>query len=119
MANFWFRALLILIAAVFTVAFALVVVPPLAQSGDVLGALAAGFVNPYAAGYAMDTICCWCVLALWVVHEARAKGVRHGWIAVLLGLAPGVATGFAVYLLLRMAQEEKGQAARTARISAP
>lgn len=112
-----FRALLILIATVFTLAFALVVVPPLVESRDVLGALMAGFVNPYAAGYAMDTISCWCVLTAWVVHEAHAKGIRHGWIAVLLGLVPGVATGFAVYLLLRMKQED--QAARTARISAP
>jgi hypothetical protein len=85
----------------------------------VFGALAAGFVNPYAAGYAMDTICCWCVLTVWVIHEARAKGIRHGWIAVMLGLAPGVATGFAVYLLLRLSQEEKTQAASTDRISAP
>lgn len=115
----WFRALLILIAALFTAAFALVVVPPLLESGDVLGALLAGFVNPYAAGYAMDTISCWCVLTVWVVQEARTKGIRHGWIAVLLGLAPGVATGFAVYLLLRMKQEDQAQAARTARISAP
>ncbi|MDI1257681.1 DUF2834 domain-containing protein [Aquabacterium sp.] len=114
----WFRALLILIAALFTAAFTLVVIPPLLESRDVLGAFAAGFVNPYAAGYAMDTISCWCVLTVWVVHEARAKGIRHGWVAVLLGIVPGVATGFAVYLLLRMRQEGD-QAASTDRISAP
>ncbi|RZL02848.1 MAG: DUF2834 domain-containing protein [Rubrivivax sp.] len=118
MNTFWFRALLILIAALFTLAFVLVVVPPLAESRDVLGAFAAGFVNPYAAGYALDTICCWCVLTAWVVHEARAHQVRHGWIAVLLGVVPGVATGFAVYLLLRLRQNV-GQAASTDRISAP
>jgi len=116
-----FRVLRPAIATLFTLAFALVVVPPLLQSGDVPGAFAAGFVNPYAAGYAMDTIGCWCVLAVWVVHEARAKGIRHGWIALLLGLVPGVATGLAVYLLLRTRQvgESEAQAARTDRISAP
>lgn len=115
----WFRALLAAIGCLFTLAFARVVVPPLLESGDVVGAFAAGFVNPYAAGYAMDTICCWLVLAVWVIHEARSRGIRHGWLALLLGVVPGVATGFAVYLLLRTWQEEQAQAARTDKISAP
>lgn len=114
----WFRALIAVIGSLFALAFALLVVPPLLESRDVVGAFAAGFVNPYAAGYALDTICCWCVLTVWVIHEARAKGIRHGWLAVVLGVVPGVATGFAVYLLLRMRQGAD-QAARTDRISAP
>jgi hypothetical protein len=42
------------------------------------------------------------VLTTWVVYEAKTRPVKHGWIAPLLGLVPGVATGFAVYLLLRL-----------------
>ena len=99
-----YRLLLILIAAGFSLAFCVMVVPPLLASGDVLGAFAAGFVNPYASGYALDAICCWGVLAVWVIHEARTLGIRRGWIALLLGAVPGVAVGFAVYLLMRSGQ---------------
>lgn len=92
------------LAAGFALLFAVVVLPALLESGDVLGAFAAGFVNPYASGYALDAIFCWFVLAVWVVQEARTQDVRHGWIALLLGVVPGVATGFALYLLIRMRQ---------------
>ncbi len=99
-----YRLLLIILAIGFAAVFAVLVLPPLLASRDVIGAFAAGFVNPYAAGYAWDAIFCWAVLAVWVVKEARQDGVRHGWIALVLGLAPGVATGFAVYLLMRAGQ---------------
>ena len=99
-----FRAVLIALAIAFTMAFVIVVVPPLLAPGAVIGAFAAGFVNPFASGYAIDVILCWCVLAAWVVHDATANGVRHGWIALALGVVPGVATGFALYLLIRMRQ---------------
>ena len=99
-----FRTLIAALGAAFTLAFAIVVMPPLVQHPDIPGALAAGFVNPYAAGYSMDTIACWCVLAVWVCYEAKTLDIRHGWVALLLGLAPGVAAGFAVYLLLRLRQ---------------
>jgi Terpene cyclase DEP1 len=82
------------------------VLPPLVADPDVIGALLAGFVNPYAAGYALDAITCWLILAVWVVHEARARGIRHGWIALLLGLVPGVATGLACYLIVRSMQSD-------------
>ena len=72
-----------------------VVVPPLVESGDILGALAAGFVNPYASGYSADAISCWLILAVWVLFEARTLSIRHGWVCLLLGLMPGVAAGFA------------------------
>jgi len=104
MTQKYFRISLWLLALGFAGAFTLVVMPPLLESPDVLGAFAAGFVNPYAAGYALDAIFCWFVLATWVMHEAKTMGLRHGWIALLLGIAPGVATGFAVYLLLRLNQ---------------
>lgn len=100
-----FRVLLCLIAVGFAAAFSVIVIPPLAASPDIVGAFAAGFVNPYASGYALDAISCWCVLAVWVIYEAKNDGIRHGWIPLLLGLAPGVATGFAVYLLMRLHQK--------------
>lgn len=104
MSTSTFRALLILLAAGFAAAFAVIVVPPLIESGDIVGAFAAGFVNPYSSGYLLDTILCAAVLAVWVAFEAKTEGIRHGWIALLLCMVPGVATGFAVYLLLRTRQ---------------
>jgi hypothetical protein len=105
MSSSLFRALVTLIGAAFTLAFAVVVVPPLLQNPDVIGAFAAGFVNPYSSGYSMDVISCWCLLAVWVAHEAKTTGIRHGWVALALGVMPGVATGMAFYLLLRMRHE--------------
>lgn len=95
------------IGMAFAAAFAWTVVPPLVQQPDIVGAFAAGFVNPYASGYALDAISCWGILTAWVLFEARSAGVKHGWIAIVLGIAPGVATGFAFYLLLRMHQGRK------------
>lgn len=99
-----YQILLIALGVGFAALFGALVMPPLLESGDVFGAFAAGFVNPFAAGYAADAIFCWAVLAVWVVYEARTLGVRHGWVALLLGIAPGVATGFAAYLLMRLRQ---------------
>lgn len=100
----WFKWTVGGIGLAFALGFVWVVVPPLVQQPDILGAFAAGFVNPYATGYALDAICCWMILAAWVIHEARSGRVKHGWIAVALGVMPGVATGLAVYLILRMRQ---------------
>ena len=96
-----FKAALIAAALFFTVFFALVVVPPLVEDPDIIGAFAAGFVNPYSSGYSTDVLVSWFILAVWVVYEARAYSVRHGWVCLLLGVVPGVAVGFALYLLLR------------------
>ena len=109
MSTSTFRALLIGLAATFALAFAAICIPPFLQNPDLVGAFAAGFVNPFAAGYALDTIFCWLVLACWVIYEAKAHGIRHGWVALMLGVVPGVATGFAVYLLLRLAQAQRAK----------
>lgn len=85
----------------FAVAFVVIVVPPLLESGDIIGAFGAGFVNPYASGYSLDTILCGVILAIWVVYERSAHGVTHGWIVLPLILVPGVATAFALYLVIR------------------
>ncbi|PVY77578.1 uncharacterized protein DUF2834 [Tamilnaduibacter salinus] len=99
-----YRAILVVAAVFFTGFFAVVVVPPLIENPDVLGAFAAGFVNPFASGYSMDILVCWAILATWVVYEARQYSIRKGWICLLLGIVPGVAVGFALYLLLREKQ---------------
>ena len=95
---------LILIALGFTLFFVFTVVPPMSEDWNVIGAFAAGFVNPYAAGYSTDVIMCWCVLAVWVIYERKQLHVRGGWICVLLGVVPGVAVGFALYCYLRSTQ---------------
>ena len=46
-------------------------------------------------------IVCALLLATWVLYERRRYGIRHGWIAIPLSVAPGVATAFAFYLVLR------------------
>ena len=97
----WFHVLLVFVAAGFSAFFCATVLPPVIESGDVLGAFAAGFVNPYASGYSVDVCCCWLVLAIWTTHEARTLGIKHGWICLLLGIMPGVVVGLAVYLILR------------------
>ena len=99
-----FRALVAVIGLGFALLFVILVVPPLLANPDVPGAAMAGFVNPSAAGYASDAIACWLILAVWVGYEAAHRGVRHGWVCLLLGVVPGVATGLAAYLLLRHAQ---------------
>lgn len=105
-----FRLFLILLAAGFTMAFAVICIPPFLANPDILGAFAGGFVNPYATGYALDAFFTWGVLAVWVVYEARTKGFRHGWVALVLGIVPGVAVGLACYLLLRLKQEQGKEA---------
>ncbi len=94
-----FRYALLAVALIFTLIFCYVVVPPLWRDPDVLGAFAAGFVNPYASGYAADTLSCWAVLAIWVWYERRQ--VPRGWVCLLLGVVPGVAVGLVAYLLMR------------------
>ncbi len=99
-----FRVLVALIALIFCAVFAVVVIPPLLENPDILGAFAAGFVNPFAAGYSTDVILCWVVMAIWVVYERVNLAVKHGWICLVLGVVPGVVVGFALYLIVRSYQ---------------
>ncbi len=99
-----FKTTIIVAAAIFTVLFAYWCVPPLVADPDIIGALCAGFVNPYSSGYSADVLACWVILSAWILYERRALRVRHGLWCVLLGAIPGVAVGFAAYLLLRTRQ---------------
>lgn len=105
-----FKRLMIAAAASFTLFFCIVVLPPLFADPDVLGAFAAGFVNPYASGYATDVFFCWAILAVWVVYESRKHAIKNGWVCLVLGIVPGVAVGFALYLLLRHKHFSKSEA---------
>lgn len=96
-----FKILLVSVAALFTVYFSLTIIPELIKNPDIIGAFAAGFVNPYSSGYSTDVILCWVILAIWIVHERLLYGVQYGWVCLVLGLVPGVAVGFALYLLIR------------------
>jgi len=106
-----FRGLVAAIGLLFVALFGAVVIPAFLARPDIVAGFADGFVNPFAAGYSMDTIACWCLLAIWVVFEARTAGVRHGWVALVLGIVPGVAAGLSVYLLLRLRRAAAGSAA--------
>lgn len=99
-----FEATVLLLALAFAAFFLVTVLPPALAAGDIVGAFAAGFVNPYAAGYSTDVIISAFILFAWIAYERSHLGIRHGWIAVPLSLVPGVAVGFAVYLVIRSRQ---------------
>lgn len=107
MPNSLYRGLLWLLALGFAIAFCIIALPAALQETNPLRFVTDAYVNPYSSGYATDTLTCWCVLAVWIVHEAKAEGIRHGWVALLLGVVPGVATGFAAYLLIRSRQQAR------------
>lgn len=97
-----FKISMALIAATFSLLFSAIVIPPFIENPEVIGAFAAGFVNPYASGYSADVFSCWAILLVWVIYEAPK--VKHGWICLLIGIVPGVAVGLAIYLIMRTKQ---------------
>ncbi len=99
-----FKISVVVIAAIFTLIFCFLIIPPLIEDPDIIGAFSAGFVNPYASGYSTDVICCWLILLVWVVYEYPK--VKYGWVCLLLGIVPGVAVGLALYLIIRTNQIE-------------
>jgi len=107
MAETIFKTIIIAATLVFLAVFALVVTPPLLENPDVIGAFAAGFVNPYSSGYSTDVLACWVILSAWIIYERQTLGIRHGWLCIVLGIIPGVALGFTLYLLMRMQQVGK------------
>ncbi|MEP3227158.1 MAG: DUF2834 domain-containing protein [Parasphingorhabdus sp.] len=99
-----FKVTIIGAAIIFAALFSIWIIPALIVDQDIIGAFAAGFVNPYSSGYSADVLACWVILAAWIAYEAKVHKIRHGWICALLGIIPGVAVGFALYLLVRMRQ---------------
>ena len=104
-----FKIAISISAAIFLAVFFFYVVPASLEQGDIIAAFAAGFVNPFAAGYSTDVIMCWFILLFWILHEQRTLGIKHGWICYVLGAVPGVALGFALYLIMRQAQLSQTQ----------
>lgn len=102
-----FSVLSLLVGGAFAIFFVIVVLPPALESGDFVGAFAAGFVNPYASGYALDTILCGVILTIWILYERSSHGVRHGLWLIPVIFMPGVATAFGIYLVLRTHSAQK------------
>lgn len=99
-----FKYLQSLVAIGFSLVFCFVVIPPLLANPDIIGAFAAGFVNPYATGYSLDVFFCWAALAILVIYDAKVLSVKYGWACLLLGIVPGVAVGLSLYFILRTNQ---------------
>ncbi|MEL6258401.1 MAG: DUF2834 domain-containing protein [Pseudomonadota bacterium] len=104
MTKDFFEGAVLVVGAGFAVAFSVIVIPALLETGDVPGAFAAGFVNPFSSGYSLDVILCGAILVIWMLYERSALKIRHGWVVVPLSFTPGVATAFAVYLVMRSRQ---------------
>lgn len=103
-----FKFTIIAAATGFTALFAYWCIPPLIAHPDIIGAFAAGFANPYSSGYSADVLACWAILSAWILYERRTLGIRRGYWCIALGIIPGVAVGFALYLLLRLRQVGRG-----------
>jgi hypothetical protein len=99
-----YRSVLGIIGLGFALYFFATIGPLFLTQPDIVAAFKAGYVNSYSSGFATDAIACWLVLICWMVYEKLQHGIKHGWVAIILGFMPGVATGFAVYLLLRTYQ---------------
>jgi len=99
-----YKKLSIGLSVAFAIIFIILVIPAFLQNPDIIGAFAAGFVNPYSSAYALDAVFCALVLATWISYEARALRIKYGWVCILLCFIPGVAVGFGVYLVLRQSQ---------------
>ncbi len=100
-----FKTGLITLAAIFTVLFVMIIGSALDEL-TLANAVDDMFANPAASGVSADVLLTYAVLALWVFYEAKTKKVRRGWIALLVGIVPGVTVGLAAYLLIRMRQVE-------------
>jgi hypothetical protein len=79
MAEQFFRFSLVTVSLGFMAYFGVVVVPPLLESGDVIGAFAAGFVNPYSSGYSADVVACWLVRGRTPPRSATSATVLWMW----------------------------------------
>lgn len=94
---------LLSVSVLFTAAFVVICVPEVitGYGGNLIAAFGGGFETPITTGYSLDVFGTWAVLAIWVVYERTARGVRRGWIALVLGTVPGVCVGLAAYLVIR------------------
>jgi len=104
-----FKAGVIISGLVFFAVFLFICMPALFElDGSLIEnsitAFSAGFVNPFAIGFSVDATACWFILFFWVMYEAKTQKIKNGWICLLVGVFPGIAVGFAAYLLVRQKQ---------------
>jgi len=99
-----FKRSILIAAGIFLAVFLFYTLPAAMELNDVFQSFAAGFVNPLATGYSVDVIASGFILIFWILFEAKHHGIRYGWLCIILCLVPGVAVGFAAYLLLRQKQ---------------
>jgi Protein of unknown function DUF2834 len=109
MSDSLFKGGVVVSALVFLAVFLFICLPALiALEGSLIensiSAFSAGFVNPFAIGFSVDATACWFILLFWVLHEAKNQNIKYGWVCLLIGAFPGIAVGFAAYLLLRHKQ---------------
>jgi hypothetical protein len=97
---------ILITTAFFLAVFFFYTMPHAIELADPIAISLAGFVNPISSGWATDVISTWFILAFWIVYEAKQFGVKRGWICLPLGIFPGVAFGFCLYLLIRHRQVE-------------
>ena len=48
---------------------------------------------------------CWFIMSSWIIYERKQYGYKYGYLCIALGMMPGAAVGFALYLYLRMKQQ--------------
>jgi len=99
-----FKRAIISSTVIFMLILLFYTLPAVIDTGDIVVATLAGFVNPIAAGYSTDVITCWFILSFWIWFESKQYGVKRGWICILSGIIPGVAFGFCLYLIIRHKQ---------------
>ena len=67
--------------------------------------LAAVTANPLVAGITIDVYLAAVVASVWMVRDARRRGLRHAWVWVVLCFAVGLAFAWPLYLARREAAE--------------
>ncbi len=107
MSELRFKVLIFSAALVFLGVLLIHTLPAAIELNDIVAAFLAGFDTPISAGYSTDVISCWFILLFWIIYEKRHYQIKHGWLCALLGIFPGVAVGFSLYLFLRLEQLKK------------
>ncbi len=99
-----FKKSILITAAIFLLVLFFYTLPYAVELADPIAISLAGFVNPISSGWATDVISTWFILAFWIFYEKKQYKVKLGWVCLPLGIFPGVAFGFCLYLLIRQAQ---------------
>jgi len=99
-----FKRGIVFSTAVFLLVLFTYTLPYTIELADPIAISLAGFVNPISSGWSTDVITSWFILSFWILFEAKQYKVKKGWICLPLGIFPGVAFAFCLYLLMRHKQ---------------